>query len=547
MQTSQEQQRSSRVHQLHQHQPPPEPPPLSSHFQILENIAFPENASQRYTDASIQTYNEQCFTMNSSPVTPGQDFYDSPFTISTSSNQSTFSPLGSQSYASDPHHSSDSCCGSPVSGSSGVVDDYELRKKLRELEISLLGPDPNPSGSNFCPYNGVPHEAGPTVRKDRTMEMLSGMDVKQVLILCAQAVSEDDISAASRLMDILGQMVSVSGSLIERLAAYMLEGLRARMEYSGYTIYRKLRCEQPTSRELQSYMHILYQICPYYRFGYVSSNIVIQEVMENEERIHIIDFQIAMGTQWILFIQSLANRLGGPPFVRITGIDDSHSAYARGGGLEIVGDRLSKVAESCGVPFQFHAAAMSDGQVKRANLGVQAGEALAINFPFVLHHVPDESVSTANRRDRLLRLVKSLSPKVVTLVEQESNTNTAPFFNRFLEALAFYTAMFESIDVARPRDDNQRINAEQHCLARDIVNVIACEGPQRVERHELLGKWKVRFTMAGFTQCPLSSSVQNTILDMMGEYHENYRLKEWDGALYLGWKKRVLATSSAWR
>ncbi|KAI4985154.1 hypothetical protein ZWY2020_017784 [Hordeum vulgare] len=94
-------------------------------------------------------------------------------------------------------------------------------------------------------------------------------------------------------------------------------------------------------------------------------------------------------------------------------------------------------------------------------------------------------------------MVKSLSPKVVTLVEQESNTN-APFFPRYLETLDYYTAMFESIDVALPRDDKRRISTEQHCVARDIVNLIACEGAERVERHEVFGKWKARFAMAGF-------------------------------------------------
>ena len=71
-------------------------------------------------------------------------------------------------------------------------------------------------------------------------------------------------------------------------------------------------------------------------------------------------------------------------------------------------------------------------------------------------------------------MIKSLSPKVVTLVEQESNTNITPFFHR--ETLEYYLAMFESIDVTLPRNSKERINVEQHCLARDIVNLIACEG-----------------------------------------------------------------------
>ncbi|KAH0996485.1 hypothetical protein GBA52_020349, partial [Prunus armeniaca] len=133
------------------------------------------------------------------------------------------------------------------------------------------------------------------------------------------------------------------------------------------------------------------------------------------------------------------------------------------------------------------------------------GEALAVNFPLQLHHTPDESVDENNPRDGLLRMVKSLSPKVTTLVEQESNTDTTPFFNRFVEALEYYLAMFESMDVTLSRNNKEKINVEQHCLARDMVNVIACEGKERVEPHELFGKWKSRLTMAGFQQYPLSS------------------------------------------
>ena len=149
--------------------------------------------------------------------------------------------------------------------------------------------------------------------------------------------------------------------------------------------------------------------------------------------------------------------------------------------------------------------------------------------------------------DRLLRMVKSLSPKVVTLVEQESNTNTAAFFPRFKETMDYYDAMFESIDVTLPRNHKQRINVEQHCLARDVVNIIACEGADRVERHELLGKWRSRFGMAGFTPYPLSPLVNSTIRSLLRNYSDKYRLEERDGALYLGWMKRDLVASCAWK
>ncbi|RZR73871.1 hypothetical protein BHM03_00029044 [Ensete ventricosum] len=194
----------------------------------------------------------------------------------------------------------------------------------------------------------------------------------------------------------------------------------------------------------------------------MSANGAIAEALKGENMVHIIDFQIAKGIQWVTLSQALAARPGGPPRLRITGIDDSVSAYARGGG-----QRLSELAKSCNVPFEFHGAPLSGCDLELEHIGIRPGEALAVNFAFQLHHMPDESVSTRNYRDRLLRMIKSLSPTIVTLVEQESNTNTAPFFSRLLEIVDYYAAIFELIGVTLPRENKERINVEQHCLARD--------------------------------------------------------------------------------
>jgi hypothetical protein len=71
-------------------------------------------------------------------------------------------------------------------------------------------------------------------------------------------------------------------------------------------------------------------------------------------------------------------------------------------------------------------------------LGCQSDEALIVNFAYQLHHMPDESVSTVNERDLLLRMVKGLGPKLVTVIEHDVNTNTAPFFTRFVISYAHF-------------------------------------------------------------------------------------------------------------
>ncbi|KAL6330403.1 hypothetical protein AAG906_040333 [Vitis piasezkii] len=514
-------------------------------FQSFDHQLCYNDGSQG-TNFSFQGSSERYCTLESSSATGSYAIYNSPSTVSFSPNGSPNSQQDSQSYPSDPHHSPDNTYGSPMSASCITDDVSDLKHKLRELETVMLGPDSDIINSYDSTF--TPNKSSLEMDSWRdTMEMISGGDLKQILVACAKSVSDNDLLMAQWLMDELRQMVSVSGEPIQRLGAYMLEGLVARLASSGSSIYKALRCKEPASADLLSYMHILYEVCPYFKFGYMSANGAIAEAMKDENRVHIIDFQIGQGSQWITLIQAFSARPGGPPHIRITGIDDSTSAYARGGGLNIVGQRLSRLAESVKVPFEFHAADMSGCEVQLENLGVRPGEALAVNFAFMLHHMPDESVSTQNHRDRLLRLVKSLSPKVVTLVEQESNTNTAAFFPRFLETLNYYTAMFESIDVTLPREHKKRISVEQHCLARDVVNIIACEGVERVERHELLGKWRLRFAMAGFTPYPLSSLVNATIKRLLENYSDKYRLEEREGALYLGWMDRDLVASCAWK
>ncbi|XP_071716219.1 scarecrow-like protein 21 [Rutidosis leptorrhynchoides] len=421
---------------------------------------------------------------------------------------------------------------SPVIESS-VTDEFnEFRHKLRQLETTMLSDLYEESENGKFSVVDLPDIE---IWKEM-VKVVPKSDLKEVLIACANAVSNNDFNSAVFYITELQQLVSVFGEPIQRLGAYMLEGLVALISLLGSSII----CQEPANDELLSYTNILYEACPYLKFGYMSANGAIAEAMKDEKRVHIIDFEIGQGSQWVPLIQAFAGRRGGPPYIRITVFDDSTSAH-------IVGQRLSRLARSVNVLFEFHSVTVPVSEAGVEHFRLRPGEALAVNFAFALHRMADESVSTQNHRDRILRLVKSMNPKVVTLVEQESNTNTAPFYPRFLEALDYYNAMFESMDVSLPRQHTQRINVEQHCLAKAVVNIIACEGNERVERHELLGKWKLRFLMAGFSPYPLSSVVNGTIKMLMKKYSEKYRVEERDGALYLGWMNRDLVTCCAWK
>lgn len=414
--------------------------------------------------------------------------------------------------------------------------DGELSDPIR---TELLQDSPKESSSSDSNLSSI--------SSNKEVSHVSSRTPKQMLIECAAILSEGNVEEASAIINELRQMVSIQGDPPQRIAAYMVEGLAARMAASGKYLYKALRCKEPPSSDRLAAMQILFEVCPCFKFGFMAANGAILEAFKGEKRVHIIDFDINQGSQYITLIQTIAKWPGKKPHLRLTGVDDPESVQRVNGGLQIVGLRLEKLAEALGVSFEFQAIASRTSLVTPSMLDCRPGEALVVNFAFQLHHMPDESVSTINQRDQLLRMVKSLNPKLVTVVEQDVNTNTSPFFPRFIEAYSYYSAVFESLDVTLPRESQDRMNVERQCLARDIVNIVACEGEERIERYEVAGKWRARMTMAGFTSCPMSPSVVDMIQKLIREYCDRYKLKEDLGMLHFGWLDKSLIVASAWR
>lgn len=446
-------------------------------------------------------------------------------------------------------------------------DAEAMRLKLQELEAILCG-----NGFDECDMDRnmeLDGEWDDTVRntllqespKESTSSTLTSISSnkemlpapirtpRQLLIHCASTIDDGKLSEASTMINELRNMVSIQGHPHERIAAYMVEGLAARMAESGKCIYKTLKCKEPPTSDQLAAMQVLFEVCPCFKFGFMAANGIIMEAIRDEKRVHIIDFDINQGNQYITLIQTMAASCkGNRPYLRLTGVDDPESVQRSVGGLKIIGLRLEQLAEALELPFEFHAVASATSDVTPDMLDFRPNEVLIVNFAFQLHHMPDESVSTINQRDQLLHKIKRLSPKLVTVVEQDLNTNTCPFIPRFIEAYNYYSAVFESLDATLTRDSQDRINVERQCLARDIVNIVACEGEERIERYEVAGKWRARMMMAGFTSCPISQNVQDSIKHLIkSKYCDKYIMKEDVGGLLFGWGDKSLIVSSAWK
>jgi hypothetical protein len=135
----------------------------------------------------------------------------------------------------------------------------------------------------------------------------------------------------------------------------------------------------------------------------------------------------------------------------------------------------------------------------------------------------------------------------MVVVEQESNHNGPTLLERFIEALHYYCAMFDSLDSTMPQQCLERVTLEKHLFGQEIKNIVACEGVERVERHEKLEKWRKRMENAGFEALPLSYPAIVQAERLLHSYAcDGYRLLENDGCLTLCWKDSPLYSASSW-
>ncbi|KAJ7515204.1 hypothetical protein O6H91_22G005500 [Diphasiastrum complanatum] len=368
----------------------------------------------------------------------------------------------------------------------------------------------------------------------------SGLHLVHLLLSCAEAVSQEDYAGAKRMLAQLQCIASSQGDSIHRVAAYFTEALLARISGTASGSYIAIRShEEISSDDIVAAYHVLYQVCPYVKFGHFTCNQAIFEAFEGHQRVHILDLDILQGYQWPALIQALAARPGGALHLRITGVGKPLQA------LRETGRRLSDLASSLHVSFEFHALGERLENLQSYMLERRPGEILAVNCVNRLHRLLSEPT---NSIISILRLIRDLAPTVLTLVEKEASHNGSSFLGRFLEALHYFSAIFDSLDATLPQNSPERAKVESTIFGNEITNIVACEGPERIERHEKLESWWKIMESIGFHSVPLSPNGINQCKLLLGLYPcDGYSAVEDKGCLILRWQDRPILAVSTWR
>ncbi|KAG6648007.1 hypothetical protein CIPAW_07G118000 [Carya illinoinensis] len=372
------------------------------------------------------------------------------------------------------------------------------------------------------------------------------VELAHYLLSVAEKVGYQQYDRASRLLLRCDWISSSRGSPLQRVVFQFAEALRERIQNeSGRVRVKGFEQNNAIIQDLGSNSTLLkfYQLLPFPQIALFTGIQAIIENVELKRKVHLIDMEIRSGVHWSLLMQALAERRDFPiELLRITAIGLGSIGNES---IEKTGKRLAIFAESFNLPFTFKSVLLSDlKDIKEELFEIEDEEEVIIFAPLVLRTM----ISRPNCMENLMSVIRNLCPSIMVVFEVEANHNSPSFVNRFIEALFFYCAYFDSLETCMKQYDEERMRMEA-LLGEHIRNLVAEEGRGRTNRNVTMDIWRaffLRFKMVeiGFSE----SSLRQASLVVERFSCTNYFTLDKNGkSLLVGWKGTPLHSLSVWK
>ncbi|KAM5575959.1 DELLA protein RGL1-like [Rosa sericea] len=372
-------------------------------------------------------------------------------------------------------------------------------------------------------------------------EETNDVELAHLLLAAAEKVGYQQFERASRLLLQCEWIASFKGTPVQRVVCYFVEALRERIEKET-GLYTSKGNEEMSHHVHGMGTNLAFIAChldvPFHPVLEFAAIQTIIENVANESRIHLIDLEIRFGSQWTGLMEALAERDECPvELLTITavGVRGKQS-------IKETGERLTSVAKSLNLPFQFKEVIVSDMEDINDRLfeEIEDDEALVVYAPLILRTM----IPRPRCLENLMRVMRNINPSLMVVIEVEANHNSPSFVNRFIDTLFYYSAFFDCVETCM-KQEKYRVIMEG-LLREGIRNIVAAEGSERVTRSVKMDVWRAFF--ARFRMVEMSFS--NTSLYQANEMAKKVSCTTLDKngkGLTVGWKGTPIHSLSAWK
>ncbi|KAE8694048.1 Scarecrow-like protein 32 [Hibiscus syriacus] len=401
--------------------------------------------------------------------------------------------------------------------------------------------------------------------------------MEQLLVHCANAMESNDATLAQQILWVLNNIAPPDGDSNQRLTCAFLRALIVRASKSGtcklLAAMANARCNLSIDTHTFSVIEFanFVDLTPWHRFGFTAANAAILEAVEGYSIIHIVDLSSTHCMQIPTLIDAIANRLEGPPMVKLTvpGVSKDFPPMLDLT-YEELGSKLVNFARSRNVMLEFRVvpSTHADGfaslidQLRLQHLVyAETGEALVINCHMMLHYIPEETLSplpNANSipytfepspkrslRTMFLKALRGLNPTIVVLVDEDADLTPNNLVCRLRSAFNYLWIPYDTMEAFLPKGSKQRQWYEAD-ICWKIENVIAQEGLQRVERVETKSRWVQRMRNAEFRGVSFGEEAVSEVKTMLDEHAAGWGLKKEEEDVVLTWKGHNVVFAAAW-
>ncbi|KAJ6778966.1 hypothetical protein OIU74_002703 [Salix koriyanagi] len=341
----------------------------------------------------------------------------------------------------------------------------------------------------------------------------------QRLMECAEAIEGGNLDVADSLLESLDYDEED------------IESTNTAVKYCAEALVRRAYGIRPLCppRLLPFLFEQMEEMCHFFfKFAQTATKDAIEDALNpGDKRLHIIDLSIISRiSRWTDFIDHLQRRYGGLQSVLITSVTPKRSSPEW--------DR--KVGD---VDLEWRQLIYNspDDIVKCfSKLGrKRKDETVVVNWDFTIRKL----LAQDGAIEQVLSKVKDLEADIMVISEQEANLNSPGLSNRLEQSLQYYSNIFKLLE----REEDKFRSWETY-FRRQIGNVVACEGIDRVERIEPFDQWPHRLSQAGFRPVPLKAArfsygFSNAL--------KGFRIEQKDGHMELRWDDCPLAVASAWK